>query len=360
MKANRSHSRAGVCLRYAHETQRAAAAHVTDLVYFEAQDHLVLDGTTVRNLELIESLGGASGRSLLDVIDETVTPMGGRLLRSWLLRPSIKRGEVQARLAAAAELHSALIRRDRLRSLLKEVSDLERLNGRVNLGSKTPRDLSAMCRSLISPRIRSVAITRLRCFGAYENLDELDDVRELIARAIAEEPPAKLSDGGAIRDGYSAELDELRSISRNAKQIIATLEATERERSGIGSLRIRFNNVFGYYIEVSKANAARVPADYERRQTLANAERFTTPELKEWEKKVLGAEERMTQLEAELFNDLCRQVAAQTKRLQATARALATLDVVAALAETAVRRRFVQPTVRCGTEIEIIAGRHPS
>ena len=157
-----------------------------------------------------------------------------------------------------------------------------------------------------------------------------------------------------------SELDELRSISRNAKQIIATLEATERERSGIGSLRIRFNNVFGYYIEVSKANAARVPADYERRQTLANAERFTTPELKEWEKKVLGAEERMTQLEAELFNDLCRQIAAQTKRLQATARALATLDVVAALAETAVRRRFVQPTVHDGDEIEIIAGRHPS
>ncbi|HXM36512.1 MAG TPA: DNA mismatch repair protein MutS, partial [Pyrinomonadaceae bacterium] len=353
---------AGVCLRYAHETQRAAAAHVADLVYFETQDHLVLDSITVRNLELVESLGGTSGRSLLDVIDESVTPMGGRLLRSWLLRPSVKGGEVQARLSALAELHSALIRRDRLRTLLKEVSDLERLNGRINLGSATPRDVNAICRSLNQvPAIRAelAEATASLLQVLYESTDELEDVRALIAGAITDDPPAKLSDGDAIRDGYSIELDELRSISRNAKQIIATLEATERSRSGIGSLRIRFNNVFGYYIEVSKANAARVPADYERRQTLANAERFTTPELKDWEKKVLGAEERITQLETELFNDLCRQIAAQTRRLQATARSLAVIDAIAALAETAVRRRFVQPIVHDGDEIEIISGRHP-
>ena len=353
---------AGVCLRYAHETQRAAAAHVTDLSYFETQDHLVLDSITVRNLELVESLAGASGRSLLDVIDESVTPMGGRLLRSWLLRPSVKGGEVQARLSAVAELHTALIRRDRLRTLLKEVTDLERLNGRINLGSATPRDLNAIWRSLNQlPAMRvelagaAASLLQVLC----ENTDELADVRALIAGAITDDPPAKLSDGGAIRDGYSVELDELRSISRNSKQIIATLEATERTRSGIGSLRIRFNNVFGYYIEVSKANAARVPEDYERRQTLANAERFTTPELKDWEKKVLGAEERITQLETELFNDLCRQIAAQTRRLQATARALAAIDAIAALAETAVRRRFVQPIVHDGDEIEIVSGRHP-
>jgi DNA mismatch repair protein MutS len=193
----------------------------------------------------------------------------------------------------------------------------------------------------------------------YESLDELADVRSLIESAIDDELPAKAIDGGVIRDGYSAELDELRSISRNAKQTIAALEAEERARSGIGSLRIRFNNVFGYFIEVSKANAARVPEDYERRQTLANAERFTTTALKEWESKVLGAEERILQLESEIFSLVCRQVAAETARMQATARALACLDAVAALAETAVRRRYIKPKMHDGDEIEIVHGRHP-
>ena len=353
---------AGACLRYAQETQRAAAAHVTDLIFFAPQDHLVLDLITVRNLELVESLGGASGRSLLDIIDETVTGMGARLLRSWLLRPSVRKGEVEARLAAVADIHSSHQKRDRLRALLKEVSDLERLTGRINLGSATPRDLNAIMRSLNQvPSLReelSAAESSLLQV-LYENTDELEDVRELIAGAVNDEPPAKLSDGDTIREGHSVELDELRSISRNAKQTIATLEATERARSGIGSLRIRYNNVFGYYIEVSKANAARVPIDYERRQTLANAERYTTPELKDWEKKVLGAEERIIQIETELFNQLCRQVAAQTKRLQATARALAAIDAIAALAEAAMRHRFVRPVMHDGDEIEIIQGRHP-
>ncbi|HEU4932311.1 MAG TPA: DNA mismatch repair protein MutS, partial [Pyrinomonadaceae bacterium] len=295
---------AGACLRYARETQRAAAAHVTDLVYFEPQDHLVLDSVTVRNLELIESLAGGSGRSLLQVIDETVTGMGARLFRAWLLRPCVKRGEVEARLAAVSELYSSQVRRDKLRTLLKEVSDLERLIGRISLGSATPRDLCAILKSLNQvPAIRAVLQDSDSSLleVLLENTDELPDIRSLIERAINDDPPVKLSDGDTIREGYSAELDELRSTSRNAKQIIATLEATERTRSGINNLRIRFNGVFGYFIEVSKANAARVPAEYERRQTLANAERFTTPELRDWEKKVLGAEERIVQLETELF-----------------------------------------------------------
>lgn len=353
---------AGACLRYVRDTQRAAAAHVTDLVYFEPQDHLVLDSVTVRNLELVESLAGGSGRSLLQVIDETVTGMGARLLRAWLLRPCVKRGEVEARLAAVQDLFGSQVRRDKLRTLLKEVSDLERVVGRISLGSATPRDLVAMLRSLNQvPAIREV----LRGFEAsllqvlLENTDELADVRALIARAINDDPPAKLSDGDTIREGYSAELDELRSTSRNAKQIIATLEATERSRSGINNLRIRFNGVFGYFIEVSKANAARVPVEYERRQTLANAERFTTPELREWEKKVLGAEERIVQLETELFTDVCRQIAAETKRIQMTARALAALDVLASFAEIAARRRYAKPALHDGDELEIIQGRHP-
>jgi DNA mismatch repair protein MutS len=322
----------------------------------------VLDSVTVRNLELVESLAGGSGRSLLQVIDETVTGMGARLLRAWLLRPCVKRGEVEARLAAVQDLFASQVRRDKLRALLKEVSDLERVVGRISLGSATPRDLCAMLRSLNQvPAIREVlsASDASLLEVLLENTDELPDVRDLIARAITDDPPVKLSDGDTIRAGYSAELDELRSTSRNAKQIIATLEATERSRSGINNLRIRFNGVFGYFIEVSKANAARVPSEYERRQTLANAERFTTPELRDWEKKVLGADERIVQLETELFTDVCRQIAAETKRIQMTARALAALDVLAALAETSARRRYARPLLHDGDELEIIQGRHP-
>ena len=353
---------AGVCLRYAQETQRAAAAHVTDMVYFEPQDHLVLDSVTVRNLELVESLAGGSGRSLLQVIDQTITGMGGRLLRSWLLRPCVKRGEVEARLAGVEDLVASQRVRDKIRSLLKEVSDLERVLGRISLGSATPRDLTAMRRSLDQvPQIRE-ALTGLSSSMLQvlaENTDELPDIRSLIQSAINDDPPVKLSDGGAIREGYSDELDDLRSVSTNAKQIIAAMEANERARSGIGNLRIRFNGVFGYFIEVSKANAVRVPPDYERRQTLANAERFTTPELREIEKKVLGAEERIIHLETEIFGEVCSQIAAETKRIQITARALAALDAIASSAETSARQRFVRPVMHDNDELEIVQGRHP-
>ncbi|PYS60402.1 MAG: DNA mismatch repair protein MutS [Acidobacteria bacterium] len=354
---------AGSCLRYAQETQRAGAAHISDIVYFEPQDHLVLDNITVRNLELVEALGGGgASRSLLEVIDETVTGMGARLLRSWLLRPSLRRGEIEQRHGAVAELHASHVKRDRLRTLLKEVADVERLTGRLNLGSATPRDLVALRRSLDQvPQLRE-ALANLESSLLQvlnEACDELADVRTLIASAIEDDPPAKVIDGGVIRNGYATELDELRSLSRNAKQTIAAMEAEERARTGIGSLRIRYNNVFGYFIEVSKANATRVPPDYERRQTLANAERFTTTALKEWESKVLGAEEHILQLESEIFGLVCREVAAETSRIQATARALACLDAVSSLAETAVRRRYVRPTMHDGDEIEIVHGRHP-
>jgi DNA mismatch repair protein MutS len=354
---------AGACLRYAQETQRASAAHVTDIAYFEPQDHLVLDNITVRNLELIEGLGsGNASRSLLDVIDETVTGMGARLLRAWLLRPSIHRGEVEARHGAVAELHASHMKRDGLRTLLKEVADVERLSGRLNLGSATPRDLIALRRSLdqvpsIRERLTNSQSSLLQVLN--ESIDELADVRSLIASSIEDDPPAKVIDGGVIKSGYSTELDELRSLSRDAKQTIAALEAEERARTGIGSLRVRYNNVFGYFIEVSKANAGRVPPDYERRQTLANAERYTTTALKEWESKVLGAEERILQLESEIFSLICRQVATETSRIQATGRALACLDAVSSLAETAVRRRFVRPAMHDADQIEIIHGRHP-
>jgi len=354
---------AGACLRYAQETQRASAAHVTDIAYFEPHDHLVLDNITVRNLELVEGLGsGNASRSLLDVIDESVTGMGARLLRSWLLRPTVHRGEAEARHGAVAELHASHMKRDGVRTLLKEVADVERLSGRLNFGSATPRDLVALRRSLdqvpnIRERLMNSQSSLLQVLN--ESIDELADVRALISSSIEDDPPAKVIDGGVIKSGYSAELDELRSLSRDAKQTIAALEADERARTGITTLRIRYNNVFGYFIEVSKANSARVPPDYERRQTLANAERYTTTALKEWESKVLGAEERILQLELEIFMLICRQVATETSRIQATARALACLDALCSLAETAVRRRYVRPSMHDGDQIEIIHGRHP-
>lgn len=354
---------AGVCLRYARETQQHAAAHITEINYFEPQDYLVLDAVTVRNLELVQTPSGHKrARALIDVIDETMTNMGARLLRSWLLRPSIRRGEIEARQQAVQDLLDSQIKRDRLRARLKLIADLERLTGRLNMNIASPRDVLALRRSLdevpqIKETLSDAGSSLLQIL--YENIEELVDVRSLVARAISDDAPAKLSDGGAIHVGYSAELDELREVSRNAKQTIAALEARERARSGIASLRVRFNNIFGYFIEVSKAAAARVPADYERRQTLANAERYTTPELKDWETKVLGAEERITPLEAEIFNQVCSDIAVETRRIQATARALATLDALASLAEAAARRRFLRPTMHDGDEIKIVAGRHP-
>jgi DNA mismatch repair protein MutS len=356
-------SAAGACLRYARETQRAAAAHVTDISFFETHDHLVVDSITCRNLELVESQGGAGrGASLLAVLDATVTGMGARLLRSWMLRPSVRRGEIEARLSAVGDLHRSQMRRDRTRTLLKEVSDLERLTARINMGTATPRDLVALRRSLNQvPAIRSALSDAEASLLqiVVENADELPDVRELIGRALSDDPPVNFSEGGVVREGFDAELDDLRSVSRDAKQTIAAIESRERARSGISSLRVRFNNVFGYFIEVSKSVAARVPPDYERRQTLANAERYTTPELKEWEQKVLGAEGRILEIETRIFGEVRAQVAQETRRLQATARALAMLDALASLAEVAVRRRYQRPALHDGDELEIKGGRHP-
>jgi DNA mismatch repair protein MutS len=354
---------AGACLRYARETQRASAAHVNDITFFEAQDALVLDPVTVRNLELVESQSGAGrAHTLLGTLDETVTGMGARLLRAWLLRPSVRRGEIEARLAAVEEFQRSQMRRDRLRRLLEDVADLERLTARVNMNTASPRDLCALRRSLEQvPAVRqSIADSEPSLLQVLrEGADELADVRQSISESISDDPPQSLADLGVVRDGYSPELDELRAVSRDAKQIIASIESRERARSGIASLRVRFNNVFGYFIEISKANAARVPADYERRQTLANAERYTTPELKEWERRVLGAEEGMREMEATIFAEVRGRVARETRRLQATARALATLDALAALGETAARRRYVRPQLHDGDEIEIVSGRHP-
>ncbi|MCU1290121.1 MAG: mismatch repair protein MutS [Acidobacteria bacterium] len=352
---------AGACLNYARETQKASAEHITELTYYETNDYMVLDAITLKNLEVIESKGEKNKKTVIGVIDETITGMGGRLLRSWILRPSIKRAEIQTRQAAVDELTDTILR-DKIRFLLKEVSDLERLIGRLNLGTATPRDLLALNNSIAqTPKINHALsdAQSLLLQVLTENIFELPEITRLISEAISDEPPVNLTEGGIIRSGFNAELDELRDISRTAKQIVAGFEESEKIRTGISNLKVRFNNVFGYYIEISKGNVSRVPDDYERRQTLTNAERYTTPQLKEWERKILGAEERIIEIEIDLFKTIRGQVREETLKLQSTARALATLDALTSLAEAATRYNFVCPTLHDGDEIDVKNGRHP-
>ena len=352
---------AAACLTYAKETQRASADHISSIEFSDSADHMVLDNLTLRNLEILESRSESSKKTLCDVIDETVTGMGSRLLKQWLLRPLLRRNEIQTRLSAVEELQDSIMR-EKLRFLLKEVADLERLIGRVNLGTVSPRDLIALKRSLgQTPQINAILnkATSLLLQVLAENIFELPEIRSVIENGISDEPPMLVSDGGVIKAGFNSDLDELRSISSNVKQIIASFEASERQRSGIASLKVRFNNVFGYYIEVPKAQLARVPEYYERRQTLANAERYTTPELKEWELKVLGADEQIAKLEQTLFASIRDLIKSESRRLQVTARSIATLDALCSLAETAARRNYVMPTLHDGDELEIRGGRHP-
>jgi DNA mismatch repair protein MutS len=352
---------AGACLHYAWETQKASAEHISEITFYETNDFMILDAITLKNLEIVESRGEKNKKTLIGVIDETVTGMGARLLRSWLLRPSIKRAEIQTRLAAVDELTDTILR-DKIRFLLKDVSDLERLIGRLNLGTATPRDLIALKNSITqTPKINSALsdAQSLLLQVLSENIFELPEISRLIAVAIADEPPPNLTEGGIIRSGFDSELDELRDISRSAKQTVAGFEDSEKRRTGISNLKVRFNNIFGYYIEISKGNLARVPDDYERRQTLTNAERYTTPQLKEWEQKILGAEERIIEIEVDIFKNIRAQVREETQKLQSTARALATLDALASLAEVAARYDYVCPTLHDGDEIEISGGRHP-
>jgi DNA mismatch repair protein MutS len=303
---------AGACLGYARETQKASAEHISEINYIESNDFLILDAVTLRNLEIIESRGDEKRgrRTLFGIIDETVTGMGARLLRSWLLRPSIKRSEINTRQAAVTELTESFLR-DQIRFHLKEIADLERLVGRLNLGTASPRDLLALNRSLTqTPKINQALsdASSLLLQVLSENIFELPEISDLISRSVSDEAPLNVSDGGIIRAGFNAELDELREISRSAKQIIAGFEEREKKRTGISNLKIKFNNIFGYFIEISKGNLSRVPDDYERRQTLTNAERFTTPELKEWEEKVLGAEDKIRELETGLFYNIRARV----------------------------------------------------
>ncbi len=357
-------SAAGAILHYLRETQKSALDHLDRPSFYDRGDSMVLDAVTVRNLELLEPLFAGESResTLIHVLDQTSTGMGGRLLRHRLLRPCLQLEEIEARLDAVEETAKSTIARTEIRKLLASVLDLERLLAKLTLGTAGPRELLALGRSLaLVPQIneRTSAFTAPRLQQIYCNLDEIAELRDRILTAISEEPPANLADGGTIRSGYHAELDQLRDISRNSRQYIAQIEARERGRTGIQSLKVRFNNVFGYYIEISKANLHHAPSDYERKQTLVNAERFTTPELKELESKILDAEEKMLALEREIFQELRLFAAQHAVRIRQTAAAIAELDVTCALAQVAVESRYVRPKFSDSGEVRIVAGRHP-
>ena len=357
---------AGAILHYLRETQRASLDHLDRPAFYNCADSMALDAVTVRNLELIEPIFAADSHqqqaTLLNVLDQTQTGMGGRLLRQRLLRPSMDRAEIEQRLEALGELLQQTILRAEVRKELTGILDLERLLAKVTLGTAGPRDVLALGRSLEKiPALKRCFDTQqaARLRSLHERLDELPDVANLIVESIADEPPLNLADGGTIRAGFHAGLDELRDLSQNGKQYIAQIEARERQRTGIQSLKVRFNNVFGYYIEITRTNLHLAPADYERKQTLANAERFTTPELKEYERKVLDAEEKILTLEKELFLQVRERVAAQAQRIRATAAAVAELDLTAALAQVAAENRYRRPTFSESGEMRVLAGRHP-
>ena len=348
-------------------------AHLDTIRYYEQRDSLVLDPVTVRNLELLSPLDAneaprASQRdaSLFGAIDQTVTVMGARLLRAWILRPELSRPEIEARLDAVTEFKSQTMLREELRQNLRGVQDLERLASRATLGVATPRDLVALRQSVARvPLLRrylancTAARPVERIVALHAEMDELADVQQRLEQAIAEDPPALASDPGVIRRGFDAELDGLRDLSHTSRQTIAAMEDRERKRTAIGSLKIRYNQVFGFYIEISKPNLHLAPPGFERKQTLANAERFTTPELKEYEGKVLAADERIAEIERRLFAEVRSWIAQQSPRLRRTAAAIAQLDVLANFAVVAATRRYVRPEFTDNGELVILGGRHP-
>ncbi len=355
-------SAAGALVQYLRDTQKADLAHLRDISFRTGADCLVVDRTTLRNLEVVEGSSGGRPGSLLDEIDRTVTSMGGRLLRSWLLRPLLSLERIQDRLDAVEEFAFRATERAKVRATLKVIHDMERLVARAALGTAGPRDLAALGQSIaVIPRVKmQVSELSAPLVGSLvAEVDDLADLRDELDRTLIAEPPAVARDGGVVRDGIDRELDELRSISRSGRQRIAEMEEAERSRTGIGSLKIRYNRVFGYYIEVSKPNLSSVPADYHRKQTIAGGERFITPALKEYEDKVLGADERILEREIAIFESLRAKVASEAPRIQDAARGVATLDVLSALAETAAVCNYTKPLVHAGVELVASDARHP-
>ncbi len=355
-------SAAGALVHHLRGTQKVDLAHVRSIAYRQRADALLIDPTTMKHLEILEGSEGGRDGSLLDELDRTVTAIGSRLLRSWLMRPLVALEPIRDRLDAVEELAFRTTERGKFRDAIKGIQDLERLVARAALGTAGPRDLVGLKQSLtIVPRLRTLLadLEAPLIRSLLAELDDVPDVRHAIEATLVDEPPALARDGGFARDGVDKELDELRLISRGGKQIIAEMEEGERKRTGIHSLKVRYNRVFGYFIEISKSNLHAVPADYHRKQTIAGGERFITPALKEYEEKVLGADERILERELEIFGRLRTSVGAESPRVQATARAIAALDVLAAFAEDAAVNNYIKPHIHDGDEMAVVDARHP-
>ncbi|MGC1463530.1 MAG: DNA mismatch repair protein MutS [Terracidiphilus sp.] len=355
---------AGAVLHYVRTTQKNDALHVDSLRFEEHSTALELDQVTVRNLELVEPLfvGQDTRATLFHTLDECQTPMGKRLLRATILRPLVDATALEARYEAVGEAHRDLLRREEIRRAFGGILDLERLLARLSLDSAGPRDVRALAASLRKlPGLKTAlnAMQSAQWRDVAARLDTLEDVTAQIETTLVPEPPLTLVDGGAIAVGVDAELDELRTISTTGRQAIAAIEERERQRTGIGSLKVRYNSVFGYYIEITKANLAMAPADYERKQTLVNAERFTTPELKEYERKILTAHDRSIEIEKRIFAELRTSVLGAAGRIRRASAAVAEADLLVSFAHLAAARRYVRPRIAAETVIEAVAGRHP-
>jgi DNA mismatch repair protein MutS len=354
---------AGALIHYVQTTQKANPDHIKDLVSYRLGDFMFLDEATTANLELFRTVRRQSVRgSLFQILDRTVTPMGSRRLRKWIGYPLLDLREIRRRLAAVASFRSDRVFREEMREHLEGILDMERLNARISMGRANARDLVALKES--SRRLPAV---KERLAGSPSELlneiagklDPLQDVVELIERAICEEPPVSLKEGGLIREGYHEELDRLIRATRDGKTWIADLAATEQKRTGIASLKVGYNRVFGYYIEISKANLRLVPSDYVRKQTLANGERYVTEKLKEYEDLVLGAEEKKIALEFDIFEEVRRRVAIENQRIRETGKRIGEVDALASLAEAAELKGYTSPEVNEETVIDIVDGRHP-
>ncbi len=354
---------AGAVLAYLGETQRSGLAQITGLVTYSTQSFMTLDPQTRRNLDLFEGgRWGGSENSVLKVLDLTKTSMGGRLLRRWLGQPLLDRQALEERLDAVEWFVTRTVARGKTAGIIANISDLERLCNRVRGGIATPKELVALRRSLeLVPELRAIlSEDGAETFGtALADLRPCEEVAALVRDAVNDDPPVAVSDGDVIRPGFNNELDTLRDAARNARAYLANLERQERERTGIKNLKVGYNKVFGYYIEVSKANVPQAPEDYIRKQTLVGGERFITPELKEYETLILNSQERMEEMETTLFRRVCRQVADSAAQVLETAGALARVDVYYALAEAAVRYNYTRPIITEGEEMVIINGRHP-
>jgi DNA mismatch repair protein MutS len=355
-------SAAGAIVAYLRLTQRGEMPHIRDIALLVTADALLVDPVTLRHLNVVEGVDGSRAGSLLETVDRTMTPMGGRLLRSWLVRPLVALARIQDRLDAVEDFAFRTTERAKLRDALKHMHDVERLVARVSLGTAGPRDLVALRQSIaLVPRI-ALTLSELQAplvRSLTAEVDDLADVRQWLEAAIVDEPPAVVRDGGVIRDGFDQELDAVRVLSRGGKDAIAAMEEAEKARTGIGSLKIRYNRVFGYYIEISKSNLGNVPPDYHRKQTVAGGERFITPALKEHEDQVLHADERMVAREVELFEALIARVAAVAPRILDTARAVASLDVLGALADVAAVQNYTKPHMHDGDDFVASDVRHP-